>query len=206
MLRAHILIYLINFMHRWCYVCYIFKTACVNINYRTVSYLNILFFTNFTFNTLRVALLINIKIFYAHCRPMVWCICPPEAVTHVVWYPFKPEIYSKFEKMHYESLKSIPNLNILMSSDERMLMAHVLILLITYMHRWCYVCYIFETDCSEFNYRTVSYFNILLFAHLYFRYTCLKDTYSFSFTNLKKIIIMSFLSRVLLHIVHSNSL
>ena len=93
-----------------------------------------------------------------------------------------------------------------MSSDERMLLAHVLILLITYMHRWCYVCYIFKTDCSEFNYRTVSYFNILFFAHLYFRYTDLKATYSFSFTNLKNLIIMSFPSRKLLHIVHSNSL
>ena len=93
-----------------------------------------------------------------------------------------------------------------MSSDERMLLAHVLILLITYMHRWCYVCYIFKTDCSEFNYRTLSYFNILFFAHLYFRYTDLKATYSFSFTNLKKLIIMSFLSRKILHIDHSNSL
>ena len=47
---------------------------------------------------------------------------------------------------------------------------------------------------------------ILFFAHLYFRYTGLKDTYSLSFKNLKKLIIMSFLSRKLLHIVHSNSL
>ena len=85
-------------MHRWCNVCYIHKTACVNVNYKTVSYFNILFFANFTFNPLRVALLINIKIFYARCRPMVWCIFPPEDVTHVVCYPFKTEIYSKFEK------------------------------------------------------------------------------------------------------------
>ena len=98
MLRAHTLIYLIIFMHRWCYVYYILKTACVNVNYRTVSYFNILLFANFTFNTLRVASLINIKIFYAHCRPTVWYICPTEAVTHVVCYPFKTEIYSKFEK------------------------------------------------------------------------------------------------------------
>ena len=93
-----------------------------------------------------------------------------------------------------------------MPSDERMLLAHVLIHLITYMHRRCYVCYIFKTDRSEFNYRTVSYFNILFFAHFCLRYTGLKDTYSFSFINLKKLIIMSFLSRKLLHIVHSNSL
>ena len=131
MLRAHILIYLIIFMHRWCYVCYIFKPACANVNYRTVSYFNILLFTNFTFNTLRVASLINIKIFYARCHPMIRGICPPEAVTHVVCYPFKTEIYSKFKKMHYESLKQIPNQNILMSSAERMLLAYVLILLIT---------------------------------------------------------------------------
>ena len=98
MLRAHILIYLIIFMHRWCYVCYILTTACVNVNYRTLSYFNMLLLANFTLNTLRVTSLINIKIFYVRCRPMVWCIFPPEAVTHVVRYPFKTEIYSKFEK------------------------------------------------------------------------------------------------------------
>ena len=98
MLRAHILIYLIILMHRWCYVCYILTAACVNVNYRTVSYFNILLFANFTSNTLQVASLINIKIFYVRCRPMVWCIFPPEAVTHVVRYPFKTEIYSKIEK------------------------------------------------------------------------------------------------------------